>query len=544
MAEKQQIRFEPDALPPPSVARVAGLGRVPDPIDERISRESVTPLHGVTDELLSGAISAGDASKNLGEAAALSAPFAGVPVTEAYQKAKAVMQNYGRTGKIADPDQPKNLEDLGEAVGSQLSGISGKQLGTKLGQGDIGGAIGDVVPSIAAALLMHKAGAKIKAGMPAPEPELHPASQQISELHAQHGGSTVNLNTGDQIGKHGYAVSLFPERTAALDHPPSPQEVSQFINANQDILQHPNASVGTWHDASTGTHQLDVVGTTRARANAIGHAERYNQKAIFDLHKLEEIPTGGTGEMTDSVSQLAPPVEQRLDSLAAGEPERAPFIGRHFSATAIKNGILSGARRGASGVGQEKNRLTLGNGAEPGVYVYRTGAPGEPMITSRAHEYEVRGNKALANIDENPLWGQAFEGARQQAMDAGVPEGEAFGIALNEAERAMKEEGYDGYFHPAYRNIVFMFGDQDAVPVGEKTKSKMTPRAASIVPEKSHQIVPGNTDTDVTDLKKKYGIPDAPRQFVGGPAPADNSITRPNPSPIDFRPDSHANKEK
>jgi hypothetical protein len=151
-----------------------------------------------------------------------------------------------------------------------------------------------------------------------------------------------------------------------------------------------------------------------------------------------------------------------LPPIGSGDPlEKQPFAGRHFSDAKITSGVLSGTRRGASGVGAEAARFNAGRGAAPGVYVYREGSVAEPQIASRKNEYRVVGDKSLLAV-ESPIWQRTFEAAMEQySGDARA--------AINETEHTVRDIGYDGYFSEKSPGIVFLYGDQTIQPLGNET---------------------------------------------------------------------------
>jgi hypothetical protein len=130
-------------------------------------------------------------------------------------------------------------------------------------------------------------------------------------LHRLNGGSTFNLYFGDLAGQRLYAVSIYPERgrrTAGDDI--DPRIVRAFILGNLDLLNDPRNSVGTWLNRANGLTYLDVSATLPDREQAVELGERYNQIAIFDLERLEEVAIGGTGE---EIPNLPPPAERLAD---------------------------------------------------------------------------------------------------------------------------------------------------------------------------------------------------------------------------------------
>lgn len=93
--------------------------------------------------------------------------------------------------------------------------------------------------------------------------DVEQASETILQLHEANGGATFSLYFGDQAGQRLYSVSVFPDRSYA---------------------------------------QSDLLG------------RRYNQEGVFDLFRMEYIPTGGSGEDLERL----PPVLERLPVLQRG----------------------------------------------------------------------------------------------------------------------------------------------------------------------------------------------------------------------------------
>ena len=142
--------------------------------------------------------------------------------------------------------------------------------------------------------------------------EFGAAARSIASRHRVDGGATFNLYVGDLSGLLLYAVSLYPERSVVLHgRGLDPQVVVAFIDANLDLLRDPRNSVGMWFNELNGPTYLDISATLPSREEAIALGRRYNQVAIFDLHRLEEMEIGGTGE---EIADL-PPVALRLPAL-------------------------------------------------------------------------------------------------------------------------------------------------------------------------------------------------------------------------------------
>jgi hypothetical protein len=147
------------------------------------------------------------------------------------------------------------------------------------------------------------------------------------------------------------------------------------------------------------------------------------------------------------------------EQFQAAEPTvHKPFEGVHFSP--VERQTLLGSERGKSLAGEERARLQHDN-AVPGVYAYRRGTTPEPQIGSRSYQYELGGNKAIADIGEGgaqqKLLRDSIAQAQAKYKAAGDNDTIALQKALNDGEAALRDAGYDGYEN---KGSVFLFGDQ------------------------------------------------------------------------------------
>jgi hypothetical protein len=131
-------------------------------------------------------------------------------------------------------------------------------------------------------------------------------------------GCTFNVATGKaaQAGKDPlYNVSIYPDPDRAVILPAGQklthERVAQFIADNRDLLKDPDNSVGTWINDEDGKTYLDISISTPDIKFAKFAGEKYNQKAIWDLKAMENIPTGGTGEAVKGLL----PAQKRLAKL-------------------------------------------------------------------------------------------------------------------------------------------------------------------------------------------------------------------------------------
>lgn len=120
------------------------------------------------------------------------------------------------------------------------------------------------------------------------------------------GGITQDLLKKESLGgTKTYAFSPFVKRTQVFNKQVSTVELANFIEANKDLLSKEGFALGGWYDTETGKVYLDVSVTTPDLEKAMTLAEKFNQKAIFDLNDFTEIATGGNGEVTKSLENLS-----------------------------------------------------------------------------------------------------------------------------------------------------------------------------------------------------------------------------------------------
>lgn len=164
---------------------------------------------------------------------------------------------------------------------------------------------------------------------------------RILEAHNQNGGSTFTAQGENVVGKPGFAVSLYPERSVIIQGPLSAEDLRSFIDQNNDLLMDPRVVIGTWNNGSK--NYLDISAVIQDKEQAIALGKKYNQIAIFDLQKLQEIPTGGTGEpvegLPSEIDRLAfrvvaqppeTPSEHGTPDLPPGSnPEQGRVLSRH-----------------------------------------------------------------------------------------------------------------------------------------------------------------------------------------------------------------------
>ena len=121
------------------------------------------------------------------------------------------------------------------------------------------------------------------------------AVQQIMQLVQSTGGATWNMSKGNMVGQPYYAVSVYPNDSVIIEHELTQTDLETYIKSKQSMLSEPNNSLGIWKNGDK--YYLDIVVTISERDSAIALGKQHNQISIFDLQKMEEIPTGGTGEV-------------------------------------------------------------------------------------------------------------------------------------------------------------------------------------------------------------------------------------------------------
>lgn len=134
----------------------------------------------------------------------------------------------------------------------------------------------------------------------------------ISAVHAADGGASIHSRFGNLKGQPLFAVSLYPERTARINGSDVPAViVLAYIRQNRDLLEDPRAIIGSWYNADEETSYLDVAVVLSDEAVAAQLGEQYNQIAIYDLAREQEIELGGTGEEntnTHAEAERLPPL--------------------------------------------------------------------------------------------------------------------------------------------------------------------------------------------------------------------------------------------
>ena len=107
-------------------------------------------------------------------------------------------------------------------------------------------------------------------------------------LTLKNGGCTLSPEGADLTLTKGFAVAF--RGGLIFDRIPPRKKVEAFIRKKAFVLDSsPRAFVGTWMEKKTGKFYLDVGSVVCTRELALKVGKREDQKAIFDLEKMEEI---------------------------------------------------------------------------------------------------------------------------------------------------------------------------------------------------------------------------------------------------------------
>ena len=141
------------------------------------------------------------------------------------------------------------------------------------------------------------------------------AVEEILALHEANGGATYSLYFGSQARERLYAVSVFPDRSFVTEgREISRKEITAFLHANRELFADPRCCVGVWHSVELNLTYLDVSTTLPDKSAVVALGTWYNQEGVFDLFRMEYIPTGGSGEPPVNM----PPAAERLPPLKRG----------------------------------------------------------------------------------------------------------------------------------------------------------------------------------------------------------------------------------
>ena len=152
-----------------------------------------------------------------------------------------------------------------------------------------------------------------------PMADVDEAVREILQLYQANSGATFSLYFGSLVGERLYAVSVYPERTyRTRTETISPEVLKAYIEANHDLLNDPRCCVGIWRSEETGFTYLDISIALPNKRQVIQLGRRCGQEGVFDLFRMEYLPTGGMGEPPEDL----PPIRERLPALERGKRKR------------------------------------------------------------------------------------------------------------------------------------------------------------------------------------------------------------------------------
>lgn len=131
-------------------------------------------------------------------------------------------------------------------------------------------------------------------GLPAPFDlgKAQELSDKIVSHHAAFTGGSWNLVTGQEMaGTANYSVSPYKGREVIVPGNPTSEQIREYINANQDMLQNPANVLGTWFNPEDGNTYIDISILTPSFTKAQNIAKKANQKAFFNLRTMDTIAT-------------------------------------------------------------------------------------------------------------------------------------------------------------------------------------------------------------------------------------------------------------
>jgi hypothetical protein len=113
--------------------------------------------------------------------------------------------------------------------------------------------------------------------------------QLFEQVATSDGGFTYSPVT-DTSPKSGFAVSIYPERSAAFDL--ANLRFSDLVNyyaSNRDLIRRDGHYLGAWHDPKSHKIFFDVSVVRHTLGAARGDAIAKDQIAVFDLSKMKSI---------------------------------------------------------------------------------------------------------------------------------------------------------------------------------------------------------------------------------------------------------------
>lgn len=110
-----------------------------------------------------------------------------------------------------------------------------------------------------------------------------------ARLQEPDGGFTYQPLTDDEP-KEGFAVSIYPKRSVAIDVKNlKPKDMVKYAKKNADLFKKSDHYLGAWHDPASGKVFLDVSIVSRNRRAVRQLALAHDQIAYFDIGKGKSI---------------------------------------------------------------------------------------------------------------------------------------------------------------------------------------------------------------------------------------------------------------
>jgi hypothetical protein len=237
--------------------------------------------------------------------------------------------------QMADPDAIEETRNKLNELKQEKSVIDGlindykkAQREYEMASEDLGGEAANLDELKAAEKKMVETGEALAAALGVVEEQTvsdKPSYSSESQLkaHLENGGSTFSLSLGDLIGQKKSSVSIFPDRSKIIEgREITKEDIDLYIQENKDLFEGNEdvLAVGTWFDEQSNQTYLDVSAVVGKKV-AVDLGKQYNQKAVFDLELLEEVDTGGTGEVVGDLKPLQERVKDIREALKVGPEE-------------------------------------------------------------------------------------------------------------------------------------------------------------------------------------------------------------------------------
>lgn len=144
-----------------------------------------------------------------------------------------------------------------------------------------------------------------------------PEAEHLANVVADTGGVTYNPTSGD-MPTHGYAVPTQPERSAALDHPPTADDIHDYMMTHQDAFdEDPQAALHV-HSDDNGNHFIHVAHVTPDFGAASDVAAQHSLPGFQDLQSKEIFPANHDAATADVPTNTEPPDSDLVQRYLSG----------------------------------------------------------------------------------------------------------------------------------------------------------------------------------------------------------------------------------